>query len=57
MSFFEQAVLPNAQDFAWHQRVLKEATESLGAAWALDGPMSDKPVIERPKSILARAQV
>jgi citrate lyase subunit beta/citryl-CoA lyase len=53
----EQAFLPSAQDIAWAQRVLKAATESLGAAVALDGQMIDKPVIERAQSILARAEV
>lgn len=57
IAIVEQAFLPNAQDIAWAQRVLKAATESLGAAVALDGQMIDKPVIERAQSILARAQV
>lgn len=57
IAIVEQAFLPNAKDIAWAQRVLKAATESLGAAVALDGQMIDKPVIERAQSILARAEV
>ena len=51
----ERAFLPNSQELEWARRILKAASDSMGAALALDGQMVDKPVIERAKSILARA--
>jgi citrate lyase subunit beta / citryl-CoA lyase len=43
---------PSAAEIAWAQQVVATATQSGGAAVALDGKMIDKPVILRAQAIL-----
>lgn len=50
-----RALAPSADELAWAQRVLAAAAEARGAV-QLDGRMVDKPVIERARRIVARAQ-
>jgi citrate lyase subunit beta/citryl-CoA lyase len=50
-----RALAPSADELAWAQRVLAAAAEAHGAV-QLDGRMVDKPVIERARRIVARAQ-
>ena len=55
-----KALAPTAEELAWAQRVLRaaEAAEAAGTAQGavqLDGRMIDRPVIERARRLLARA--
>jgi citrate lyase subunit beta / citryl-CoA lyase len=49
------ALAPSAAELAWAERVLAAAAAADGAAVQLDGRMVDKPVIERARRLVARA--
>lgn len=51
-----QAFLPSAEQRAWAERVLAASDDTDGAV-QLDGQMIDRPVVERAKGILARANL
>jgi len=51
------AFAPSEEELAWARRVLDVATQSGGAAVALDGKMVDAPVIARARSLLQRSGV
>ncbi len=48
--------LPSAREVAWARRVVEAARASGTGAIRLDGELVDKPVVERAKAILARAE-
>jgi len=48
---------PTNDELDWAQRVLAAASQSHGAAVALDGQMIDKPVASRARAILNRASI
>ena len=48
---------PTNDELDWAQRVLAAASQSHGAAVALDGQMIDKPVVSRASAILNRASI
>ena len=49
------AFAPSAEEIAWAKRVVEAATGNDGA-FALDGKMVDKPVVERARAVLAKAR-
>ena len=49
------AFAPSADEIAWARRVIEAARGNAGA-FALDGQMIDKPVIERARAVLAKAR-
>ena len=49
------AFAPSAEEIAWAKRVVEAATRNDGA-FALDGQMVDKPVVERARAVLAKAR-
>ena len=50
------ALRPSDAELAWAQRVLAAAAAAGGGAVQLDGRMVDKPVVERARRLVARAQ-
>ena len=49
------AFAPSAEEVTWATRVVEAAKDNAGA-FALDGQMVDKPVVERARAVLAKAR-
>jgi citrate lyase subunit beta/citryl-CoA lyase len=49
------AFAPSAEEIAWATRVVEAATRNAGA-FALDGQMIDRPVVERARAVLRQAR-
>ncbi|MDO9216770.1 MAG: CoA ester lyase, partial [Lacisediminimonas sp.] len=47
--------MPDVQQIAWARKVVAAASESGGAAVAVDGRMVDRPVIAMAQEILAES--